>query len=207
MMAHDIRGWLGPKFFWHLSYGSGKPRKTSSRKTDPTGCRTRARCERVNGITLRLQRWSIIWNCHYRHHVFFVCSSSERSVNYVTKMACMLLSSTCEEQRSVVWVLWTKGHNLSEIHRDMCGVYGEDCLDRSNVSRLFAFFKAAIPWRMRTAWRRYQVVIEWMARVRFRVAEGWSFFVHSFESRLVLGLTRPHLNCVQGFPECKDGRV
>ncbi|KAJ4434298.1 hypothetical protein ANN_22850, partial [Periplaneta americana] len=60
-------------------------------------------------------------------------NSSERSVNYGTKMARMLLSPTCEEQRSVVW---DKGRSPSEIHRDMCGVYGDDCMDRSNISRL-----------------------------------------------------------------------
>ncbi|KAJ9590398.1 hypothetical protein L9F63_016559 [Diploptera punctata] len=47
----------------------------------------------------------------------------------------MLQSSTCEEQRSVVRFLWAKGHKPSEIHRDMRGVYGDDCMDRSNVFR------------------------------------------------------------------------
>ncbi|KAJ9590759.1 hypothetical protein L9F63_016275 [Diploptera punctata] len=47
----------------------------------------------------------------------------------------MLQSSTCEEQRSVVRFLWAKGHKPSEIHRDMHGVYGDDCIDRSNVFR------------------------------------------------------------------------
>ncbi|KAJ9578724.1 hypothetical protein L9F63_005086 [Diploptera punctata] len=50
-------------------------------------------------------------------------------------MARMLQSSTCEEQRSVVRFLWAKGHKPSEIHWDMCGVYGDDCMDRSNVFR------------------------------------------------------------------------
>ncbi|KAJ9588996.1 hypothetical protein L9F63_017691 [Diploptera punctata] len=50
-------------------------------------------------------------------------------------MARMLQSSTCEEQRSVVRFLWAKGHKPSEIHRDMRGVYGYDCMDRSNVFR------------------------------------------------------------------------
>ncbi|KAJ9592242.1 hypothetical protein L9F63_001243 [Diploptera punctata] len=50
-------------------------------------------------------------------------------------MARMLQSSTCEEQRSVVRFLWAKGHKPSEIHRDMRGVYGDDCMDRSNVFR------------------------------------------------------------------------
>ena len=35
----------------------------------------------------------------------------------------------------------------------MCGMYGEDCMDRSNVSRWCAFFKAAILRRMFTTWR------------------------------------------------------
>ncbi|KAG8236972.1 hypothetical protein J437_LFUL016543 [Ladona fulva] len=56
-------------------------------------------------------------------------------------MARMLLSSTCEEQQSVVRYLWAKGHSPSEIHRDMHGVYGDNCLDRSNVFRLCAFFQ------------------------------------------------------------------
>ena len=56
-------------------------------------------------------------------------------MNYTTKMACLLLSSTCEEQQSVglVQFLWAKGHNPSEIHRDMCGVFGEDCMDRDHL--------------------------------------------------------------------------
>lgn len=53
----------------------------------------------------------------------------------------MLQSSTCEEQRSVVRFLWAKGHKPSEIHRDMRGVYGDDCMDRSNVSRWCTFFQ------------------------------------------------------------------
>ncbi|KAJ4436736.1 hypothetical protein ANN_16868 [Periplaneta americana] len=48
----------------------------------------------------------------------------------------MLLSSTCDEQRSVVRFLWAKEHNRSESHRDMCDVYGEDCMNRSNISRV-----------------------------------------------------------------------
>ncbi|KAJ4427651.1 hypothetical protein ANN_25299 [Periplaneta americana] len=63
----------------------------------------------------------------------------QRSVNYATMMTRMLLSSTCEEQRSVVRFLWAKGHNPSEIHRDMCGVYGENCMD-CNISRWCTFF-------------------------------------------------------------------
>ena len=77
----------------------------------------------------------------YRHNALFLCSSSERRDHYATKMARMLLSSKCEEQRSVVLFLWARGHNPSEIHRDMCGMYGENCMDRSNVSRRCAFFK------------------------------------------------------------------
>ena len=69
-----------------------------------------------------------------------MCSSCERSVNHATNMACMLLP-TCDEQQSIVRFLWAKGHNPSEIHRDMCGVYGEDCMDCSNVSRWCTFFK------------------------------------------------------------------
>ena len=85
---------------------------------------------------------------------FFMCSSSERSVNYSTVMVCMLMSSMCEEEQSVVQFLWAKGHNPSEIHRDMCGLYGEDCMNCSNISRWCTFFKVAVPWRKRTIWRR-----------------------------------------------------
>ena len=75
-----------------------------------------------------------------------MCSSSERNVNYATQMVCMLLSSKCEEQQSVdlVQFLWAKGHIPSEIHKEMCGVYGKT-MDHSNVSRWCSFFKAAIP--------------------------------------------------------------
>ncbi|PSN41578.1 hypothetical protein C0J52_17894 [Blattella germanica] len=53
----------------------------------------------------------------------------------------MLQSSTCEEQRSIVRFLWVKGHKPSEIHWDMRGMYGDDCMDRSNVSRWCIFFQ------------------------------------------------------------------
>ncbi|PSN32415.1 hypothetical protein C0J52_17541 [Blattella germanica] len=78
---------------------------------------------------------------HIRHSSMTHVCSSERSLNYVTKMVHMLQLSTCEEQRSVVPFLWAKGHKPSEIHRDMRGVYGDDCMDRSNVSRWCTFFQ------------------------------------------------------------------
>ena len=98
----------------------------------------------------------VVWSIHYRHNVSFMCSSSERSMNYVTKMTCMLLFSTCEEHCSVglVQSLWARGHNPSETHRDMCGVYGEDWMDHTNVSRWYTIFKDLPPWRMHTTWRR-----------------------------------------------------
>ncbi|PSN41760.1 hypothetical protein C0J52_08869 [Blattella germanica] len=34
-----------------------------------------------------------------------------------------------------------KGHKPREIHRDMHGMYGDDCMDRSNVSRWCTFFQ------------------------------------------------------------------
>ena len=80
---------------------------------------------------------------------FLMCSSSERNVNYATKMLHMLLS-LCEDQWKVVWFLWAKGHNLNYILRDMCGVYGEDCMDCRNISRWCAFFKELPAWRMCT---------------------------------------------------------
>ena len=44
-----------------------------------------------------------------------------------------------------VWFLWAKGHNQSEIHRDMWGKYGEDCMDHSNISKMCEFFKELLP--------------------------------------------------------------
>ena len=44
-----------------------------------------------------------------------MCSSNEGNLNYATKVAKMLLSSACEEQRSVERFLWAKGRNSSEI--------------------------------------------------------------------------------------------
>ena len=83
----------------------------------------------------------IVWSFHYSWYLFLRCSSSERSLNYATKMARILQLSTCEEQRSVVRFLWAKGHKPSDIHRDMRGLYGDDCMDRSNVSRWCTFFE------------------------------------------------------------------
>ena len=59
--------------------------------------------------------------------IFFMCSSSERSVNYATNMARKLLSSTYEQLRSVCLVrfLWSKGHIPSKIHGDMWRVWGK----------------------------------------------------------------------------------
>ena len=38
MMANDIRGWLGPMFYWHLSYGWGRmPEKTQLGKLTRAG--------------------------------------------------------------------------------------------------------------------------------------------------------------------------
>ena len=54
---------------------------------------------------------------------------------YSTKMMRILLSPLYEEQRSLVRFLCAKWHSPSEIQRDMRGVYGEDCMDRSNFSR------------------------------------------------------------------------
>ena len=74
---------------------------------------------------LKFHRY-IVWSFHYRH-ISFMCSPSERSVNYATNMARMLLSSTYEVQRCVglMRLLWAKGHNVSKIHRDMCEVYSK----------------------------------------------------------------------------------
>ena len=82
--------------------------------------------------------WDILWSFHYRHYVLLCTALAREAWTYATKMTRMLLSSTCEEQRSV---MWANGHNPIEMHWDMCSVYGEHCIDHSNVSRWCAFFK------------------------------------------------------------------
>ena len=116
------------------------PEKTSPRKLVLTRDRTQACCVTGTHTTacptavdfsidivagMLKFHWNIIWRFHYRDNVYFMCSSSERSVNYATKVAGMLLSSACEEQWNVARFLWAKGHNLSEIHRAMWGMFGE----------------------------------------------------------------------------------
>ena len=56
-------------------------------------------------------------------------------------MARVLLSSTVEEQRGVIRFLWANRKNPTEIHREMLDVYGDDCLDRSNIARWCSFFE------------------------------------------------------------------
>lgn len=50
-------------------------------------------------------------------------------------MASLITSSTVEEQRAVIRFLFAKGKKPSDIHVEMTGVYGDDCLDYSNVYR------------------------------------------------------------------------
>ena len=70
MMMNDIRGWLVPKLWWHLSYGWGKtPEKISTRKTNLTGNWTRA--ARLEAMTLHLDHsgcrmcWGASPSTHY----------------------------------------------------------------------------------------------------------------------------------------------
>ena len=90
----------------------------------------------------------VLLSFYYRHNVFFFMrSSSKRSRNYATKMACILLLSTSEEQRSggLVRFVWAKGHNPSEIHRDM---YGENfvCVC-SNANNPLHYYVLRVPCR------------------------------------------------------------
>jgi hypothetical protein len=51
----------------------------------------------------------------------------------VVKMATVLEEFTTEEQRSVVRLVWAKGLNGKDIHKDMFPVYGGKCLTRKAV--------------------------------------------------------------------------
>ena len=55
---------MGPTFSWHLFYSRGK---TSTRKTNPTRDRTRARWMRDNNVTSRPQRRSLGSSSHLDH--------------------------------------------------------------------------------------------------------------------------------------------
>ena len=44
MMANNIRGWVKPKFSWHLSYGWGKPLKNLNQWSNPSPLGERQRC-------------------------------------------------------------------------------------------------------------------------------------------------------------------
>ena len=51
MMANDIRGWLGPKFSWHVSYGWEKTRKKFNQENWPDrGSNPGSLCERQRQI-------------------------------------------------------------------------------------------------------------------------------------------------------------
>ena len=92
---------------------------------------------------------------HLRHNSFSSPSfASPRSQDFHLRP--LASRPWFDEQQSVglVRFLWSKGHNPSEIHRDMCGVYWEDCMYRYNVSSWYIFFKATIHWTRRTTWRR-----------------------------------------------------
>ena len=65
---------------------------------------------------------------------FFMCSSSERTMNYATKMARMLLSSTYEGQRSVGpgKAVWTVATSPGSVHSSRnCRL--EECSPPENV--------------------------------------------------------------------------
>jgi transposase len=51
----------------------------------------------------------------------------------VVKMAAMIEDSTIEEQRSVMRVLWAKGLNAKDIHKEMFPIYSGKCLSREAV--------------------------------------------------------------------------
>ncbi|KAJ4437644.1 hypothetical protein ANN_17789 [Periplaneta americana] len=110
---------------------------------------------------------SIYYNIH--QDTFSQSSSAAEKRELHNKDACMLLSSTCDEQRSVVRFLWAKGHNPREIHRNMCDMYGKDCTDHSNISRWCTFFadgrenlgdSPCSRWPVTTATQRNVTVIE-----------------------------------------------
>jgi hypothetical protein len=48
-------------------------------------------------------------------------------------MATVLEECTTEDQRSVVRLLWSKGLNAKDIHKEMFPVYGGKCLSRKAV--------------------------------------------------------------------------
>jgi hypothetical protein len=47
----------------------------------------------------------------------------------------MLEEYTIEEQRSVVRILWVKGLNVKDIHKEMFPVYGDKYLSRKSVRK------------------------------------------------------------------------
>jgi hypothetical protein len=51
----------------------------------------------------------------------------------VVKMATVLEGYNTEEQRSVVRLLWTKGLNAKDNHKEIFPVYGGRCLSRKAV--------------------------------------------------------------------------
>jgi hypothetical protein len=54
----------------------------------------------------------------------------------VLKMAIVFEEYTIEEQRSIVCLLWAKGLNSKDIHKEMFPVYGGKCLSRKGGSQL-----------------------------------------------------------------------
>jgi hypothetical protein len=48
----------------------------------------------------------------------------------VVKMATVLEKCTIEGQRSVMHILWAKGPNAKDIHKEIFPVYGGKCLSR-----------------------------------------------------------------------------
>ena len=119
-------------------------------------------CDRKVTHNNFILRWYCCWNVEIslRYNLksslqtqFFSCTAvareawtSNKDGAHVTVVS-VLWAAKCST------IFWDRGHNPSEIHRDMCGVYGEDCVDRSNVSKWCAFFKAAVPWRMSRTWK------------------------------------------------------
>jgi hypothetical protein len=56
------------------------------------------------------------------------CAYSEAGFN--SQLATVLEEYNTDEQRSVVRLLWAKGFNTVDIHREMFPVYGGKCLSR-----------------------------------------------------------------------------
>ena len=134
----------------YSSNGLRSPQKFTLRPCCLKRARAHTHTHTLFVLVLRL----ICWNCtEISFEVFYSCAALSREPWTTHKDGAHVTVNVWRAAKCSA-ILWTKGHNPSEIYRDMCGVYGKDCMDRSNVSRLCAFLKILPPWRMRTTWRR-----------------------------------------------------